>query len=295
MALSLGLLFVFSKLPFSWQRWIGRRLGGVMFRIMKRRRQITEVNLALCFPELGAKARTSMVREVFNNNAIGLFESAWAWWASDQRLEPCFEVRGLEHIAAAKAEGFGVLLTGGHYSSLDLGGRLMGMVTDYHLIYRPHNNALFQSVLSKGRLFCAGQIDNRNTRQAIRALRKGDTVWFAPDQDMGPKQSIYAPFFGIEAATVPSAAKLAKLGNAKVLMFGQQRLENGRYLITVEPALENFPSEDLAADTAKINLELERLIKMSPAQYMWAHRRFKTHPEGKNFRYSAEQRKKRLG
>jgi KDO2-lipid IV(A) lauroyltransferase len=60
---------------------------------------------------------------------------------------------------------------------------------------------------------------------------------------------------------------------------------SGRITVHLEPALEDFPSADTAADLARYNAFLERRIRAHPAQYWWLHRRFKTRPPGQPDRY----------
>lgn len=268
-------------LPMPLQYQLGRLLGRLLYKLVKKRRHVVQVNLAICFPEKSDAERTAMAIEVFENNAIGIFETAMAWWSKPSRFEQLCEIEGLEHIHQAQAEGQGVLLTGAHYSTLDLGGYLLGQSLTFDTVYRPHNNPLFDQFICKGRSRFVGKlIDNENSRAIVKELRSGGVVWFAPDQDMGPKQSVFVPFFNQTAATVPATSKLARLGKAKVMIFGQHRLPGGKgYKLTISPALEPFPTKDEVADTAKVNAQLEASIRKYPAQYMWVHRRFKTQPE----------------
>ena len=279
-------LRIICLLPMKFQYFLGRMLGRILHKVVKKRRHIVEINLSLCFPEKSELERKAMAVEVFENNAIGIFETAMAWWSKPERFTNICVVEGLEHIQEAKAEGHGILLTGAHYSTLDLGGFLLGQHLEFDTVYRPHNNPLFDKFICQGRSRFVGKlIDNENSRAIVKELRNGGIVWFAPDQDMGPKQSVYVPFFGVNAATVPATSKLARLGKAKVMIFGQYRLPNGGYKLTISPALDPFPTKDEETDTAQVNAMLESAIREFPTQYMWVHRRFKTHPERKGILY----------
>jgi KDO2-lipid IV(A) lauroyltransferase len=111
-------------------------------------------------------------------------------------------------------------------------------------------------------------------------------VWYAPDQDFGPKHSVYAPFFNVPAATITATSRFAKLNDSPILMFTHHRChDDSGYELELFPVIENFPSGDDVQDATRINQELEKGILKDPSQYMWVHRRFKTHPEGKNFLY----------
>ena len=87
------------------------------------------------------------------------------------------------------------------------------------------------------------------------------------------------PFYGMQAATVPSLSRFARLGRAKVVPV-VTRLTPGGYEIQVLPAWEDFPSDDVAADTALMNQRLQGYIDTMPEQYYWVHKRFKSRPDG---------------
>jgi KDO2-lipid IV(A) lauroyltransferase len=106
-------------------------------------------------------------------------------------------------------------------------------------------------------------------------------LWYAPDQDMGPQRSRFAPFFGVETATATGMLELARLGRARVVpMIPLKNPETGRVRVHVEAGFEPFPSGDDVADLSRYNAFLERHVRAAPAQYWWLHRRFKSAPDG---------------
>ena len=125
------------------------------------------------------------------------------------------------------------------------------------------------------------QIKELDTKGMLKVLRQGRAIWYAPDQDYGRKQSLFVPLFGIEAATVTATSKFARLGRALVVPFTQERLADGSgYRLVVHPPLADFPGESEEADCLRINQWVEQAVRACPEQYLWAHRRFKTRPEG---------------
>lgn len=284
--LLIGVLRLLMLLSQRWQYRLGRWLGMALYYLLPGRRHVAEVNLKLCFPELDAAARKAQVKAVFRHNGTGLLETAMTWWAPTDSFKSRSTVIGLEHLQQAQAAGRGVILLGGHYSALDMGGALVSPHASFECFYRPQNNALFDYWANRGRLrFADDMLPHDDMRNIVRRLRKGTVVWFAPDQDQGPTHSIYAPFFGVPAATVTSTARLAKMTGAAVVPLGFHRLADGQYEVEFRPALEGFPGGGDLEDAARINGELEQLIRKHPTQYMWVHRRFKTHPKGKNYLY----------
>jgi KDO2-lipid IV(A) lauroyltransferase len=98
---------------------------------------------------------------------------------------------------------------------------------------------------------------------------------------MRGRESVFVPFFGIPAHTITGTRDLARLGNAAIIPFKHRRKPDGTgYEIELLPALEDFPSDDPVADTARINAVIEALVRHAPDEYLWIHRRFKRRPEG---------------
>lgn len=280
--LGLGLLRLLIVLPLSWQRAIGRAAGLAVMALAPRRRQIAETNIRLALPELTEAERRRLVREHFAAAGIGVLEGGLAWWGSEKRLRPLADIEGLEHLQAALAAGRGVMVVGGHFTCLEMAGRLMAPLVPVHVLYRVHENPVFEYMLRRNRQRCyRGAIAREDMRGMLRVLRKGEIVWYAPDQNFGHKpHSVFAPFFGIPAATTTSTHRLAKVSGAAVVPVFFHRTAEGRYKIILLPALENFPTEDATADTTLINSLLERYVRMAPEQYFWMHRRYKDRPPG---------------
>ncbi len=283
----MGLLWLLNRLPWRWQIRTGRLLGRLLYHMSARRRHVTRTNIRLCFPELTREEQAQRVREVFANNGIGLFETAMAWWTPREKLRGHITFKGREHLDAALAQGKGVILLGAHFSTLDLGGLLFSEYYPVDAMYRRHNNPLMEKLITRGRLRYFGQaIERSDIRRVVRALRKNHIIWYAPDQDFGRKQSVYAPFFGVPAATITATTRMVKLNGSPILMLAQHRLpDDSGYELELFPVIEPFPTGDEEADATRINAEIERAIRKDPAQYMWVHRRFKTHPKGKGYLY----------
>lgn len=285
--IGLSILYLISFLPYSTQITLGKIIGNLMYRLFDKRRHITEVNIRLCFPDKTPKEQQQLVRNIFQNNAIGMLETSISWWRGDKFLSMPITLKGKQYLDSALAQNKGVILLGAHFSTLDLGGRLLARFYNVGAMYRKHNNPLMDYVIKQGREKHLDQtIERRNLRGVLKALRNNQVIWYAPDQDFGPKHSVYAPFFNIPAATITATSRLAKLNNSPILMFTHHRShDNSGYELELFPVLENFPSGNDVQDAARINQELEKGILKDPSQYMWVHRRFKTHPDGKNYLY----------
>ena len=282
--LGLGLLWLLTQLPYRALLVLGRALGLLMFCGAAKRRHIVTRNLELCFPELTSAQRKALVRDNFISMGIAFFEMAMSWWWPQKRLRRLLKVKGLEHLQAAQEQGQGVILMAIHFTTLEIGAALLGQRHTIDGMYRAHKNPVFDYVQRRGRErhnTDSQAIEREDVRGMLKVLRQGRAIWYAPVQDYGPKLSLFVPLFGIPAATVTATSKFAKLGRAQVIPMKQTRLPKGQgYLIELEPPLIDFPGESDEADCLRLNQWIEQAIREQPEQYLWAHRRFKTRPEG---------------
>lgn len=276
--LFIALLRVLVLLPFRAQLSVGRALGRLMRLFARRRRIITSLNLQFCFPELDATARADLVRTHFEALGIAMLEVAMCWWGDAARLRPLVRVEGLEHLERARAQGKGVLLLSAHFTTLEIGGRLLGLFTPFHPMYRPNRNPVIESVM-RGRREAQFEraISMHDVRLLLRTLKEGLPVWYAPDQGFLGKGRLMVPFFGVPAPTNPATSRIARASGAPVLPFFVHRLPGAQgYRLEFQPPLSDFPSDDVTADCLRINQLIEREVRKSPEQYLWAHNRFKT-------------------
>lgn len=287
-----GLLWLLAQLPWALQRRLGAGLGLLAWRLIPMRRRDTDTNIALCFPELDAGARATMVREIFRQNGIGVLETANAWFRDPAYYRDRIHFEGLEHLRAMQERGRGILLLGAHYSLLDLGAAMASLHFRVDTVYRPQKNAVLEYMMTSRRLrHHEWAISHRDTRLLLKALKAGHIVWYTPDQDFGAKHSVFAPFFGVPAATITTPARLAQVNDAAVMCIHFCRDgDDERYRFLITPPLADYPSHDDVADATRINQMLEALIRRDPTQYLWSHRRFKTRPPGEAAPYETKKK-----
>ena len=254
---------------------------------MERRPVWAAVNLRLCFPGQSEDERRRLLKAHFDALGKGVVETALAWWGRSAPLQDRVRVVGLQHLQAARATGRGVILLSAHFTTLELGGRLLALQTPFHVLYRQHKNPLFEAVMQRARRRRFERaIARDDTRALLASLKAGMPVWYAPDQNHAGPQAVFVPFFGVPASTLTATARLARLSGAPVVPFFQARLPGSAgYLLVLCPALEDFPGADIEQDTARINQLLESVIREIPEQYLWVHRRFKTRPAGDPYPY----------
>lgn len=283
--LGFGVLWLVIQLPFSWLRKIGCIFGRLMYYFAVPRRKIIIRNLGLCFPQLSKDELITITKNNFAAMGSAFFEMAISWWWPKSKFTQLIrKVEGLTYLEAEHAAGNGVLLMSLHFTTLEIGAALLSTIYPMNGMYRQHKNALFDYIQRAGRETYNAQgeaIERDDIKMMLKVLRQGGTIWYAPDQDYGRKQSIFVPLFGIEAATVTATSKFARLGKAKVIPFVQKPAADGRgYELYIYPPLDNFPSGSDQLDCLRINEWVEKCIKEQMDQYLWAHRRFKTRPIG---------------
>ena len=279
--IGVGLFWLVGQLPWNFLLATGRGLGHLAWRLAKRRSHIARTNIRLCFPELTPEEQENLARRSVVSTGEAILEMAGSFSNHRIDLDKRLVIKGMEHIERARADGKGVLLLGMHFNSLDVGSRLLGYLMDFYAVYRPNDNLVIDRLINQGRgNYLKGNVPRSDIRQMIRLLRNGEVLWYAPDQDYGIAHAVFVPFFGIPAATITATSRIARMGKARVIPTAHYRLPGGRYQIEFGPPLENFPSGDDEADTARINQTIEHYVRKHPEQYLWVHKRFKHQPDG---------------
>lgn len=271
-----------ARLPQPLLLGLGRLLAWLLWPLLRSRRRIAAINIALCFPALDAGAQRRLLRESMDNTIIGLLETLRAWHAPARQLAGAAEIEGLPHLRAALDGGQGVLLLCGHFTHVELAIRLLreALGQPVSVMARPHNSPCLEGWFNGARRAAFGPIvGKKDVRGLMRALKDGQPVVYAADQNFN-YQHAFVPFFGVPAATLTATPDLVRRSGAQLLPFWFRRDEEGRYRIRIGPAWPGWPSGDAFRDAAHYMQELEQAVRESPGQYLWAHRRFKTRPPG---------------
>jgi len=265
-----------ETLPYPAQRRVGAALGGIIRHLPLAYVRIARRNLELCMPELSAREREDLIVRHFHSLGMALCETANTWWSGNRRVQALAEVRGLEHLQAALAKGRGAIMIGGHFTTIEIATRILGTVVPLNVLYRPTKNQLLSETMVTGIARNGKPIAHDDIRTMVRALKKNEAVWYAPDQSYRNKGAAMVNFFGIPAATTTATSRLARISGAAVLTYFPERLPgNAGYRVIIGPALENFPGTDPVDDAERFNRLLEAQIRRVPEQYLWMHRRFK--------------------
>jgi len=282
--LALALIWAMHFLPLRLLAVLGRGLGSLAYVVVRPRRKVCLVNLARCFPELDERSRARIAREHFRLLGRFVLEHGILWYGSRERFTRLVRYENLEVFESLR--GRPLILVAPHFLGLDMGGVRISADLPIASMYQKQKNALLDAVIRDGRTRFTPPPAHLFSRQdgirpVARLVKAGVPFYYLPDLDFGPADSIFVPFFGIPTATITGVARLARLAGAVVVPVVTRMLPgDGGYRVRFYPPMENFPSDDVAADTTRINAFIEARVLELPEQYYWVHKRFKTRPPG---------------
>ncbi len=278
--ITIGFLSLFCLFPLKARWAFGETLGILGFIVARKRRRIVRENIRACFPNLTEKELAERVFKNFKSSGIAILETFEAWFFPKRDFESLVKFEGLELLESAKNKGRGVILLGVHLCALDLCGAALSRKIPFHVMYKRNRNLLINTIMTQGReQNFESTVERRNIRDVIKILKSGSILWYGPDQDYGNKHSIFAPFFGVPAATITATSRIAHSTKAQLIFMSQYRdREKGKYLVKLERISSAFPSNDMLVDCKLVNKKIEEAILFAPEQYWWLHRRFKTRP-----------------
>lgn len=278
--LGMGILYLVSWLPLSWQFVLGEGIGRLLAKVAKKRVAIAERNLALCFPDMPEAQRQTLVKDNIRYTGIALLETGMGWWWPDWRVRREWVVEGYEHVEAIQAQGKAVLGMAIHNLCVDFAARVVGLQKPSVAFYRRHDNPVIELLQYRGRSRSNKyMIHKRNVKGMIRAIKNGEVCFYLPDQDYGAHLAEFVPFFAVqETATTKGTLIFAKQKNCESVFVSAFR-RDGKYVLKFHPGLPGFPSEDAHEDLTRLNQQVEKMVLEAPAQYLWMHKRFKTRPD----------------
>ena len=281
--LAIIFLFFIMFLPVAAQDALANKMGDLFRNINKKRRRIARTNINLCFPELNEEEKKELIRRNFRHQARSILYYGLLWWAPKFMLSKRIVFRGQENIELSLKNKRSVIFMAAHSLGLEAAVSAATMSYPSSGPFNPMKNKLVDWFVAKGRARHGGILYTREAglRPIIKDVRAGCTMFYLPDEDLGESRSIFAPFFGVQKASVPVLGRLAKSCKADVLpCMACYDEEKHQYVIHVLPAIKDFPRGDDYADAVAMNQALEQIIRLCPAQYFWTMKLFKTRPEG---------------
>jgi KDO2-lipid IV(A) lauroyltransferase len=294
-ALGFALLRMLSWFPLPVLSLLGYGAGMLFYVLHAPRRRIVRANIQRCFPELSPSEQGRLVRRHFRCFGQTVFDLPVAWWGSRRRLVRLVRLRDVHHLANARAAGRNVILLVPHFVGLEMGGIRLSIDTPVLDVFRHPKNKVLRWIMERRRTRFGAVIveHNKPMTTLVRTLKGGTPFYYLPDQNAPRRQAVFAPFFGVSAATFPTLSRLARMADAVVIPCSTYQRSWGRgYEIVFSAPLDNFPSDDVLADVTRMNAQVERAVRLHPEQYFWVHRRFKTRPKGEPKLYAKDKKEK---
>jgi KDO2-lipid IV(A) lauroyltransferase len=279
--IALHLIAATAVLPLTWVRLLGKWLGWFLYAVVGSRRRVVRINLKLCFPDWSDARIESATQAIFIHFAQAWLDRGWLWHGSERVIRSRLQLVGdLEALQGNEP----TVLFAPHFVGLDAGWTALTLMVQrrFSTIYTDQANKISDAWILRGRRrFGNGQLFGRieGVKPILQGLKAGNPLYLLPDMNFGPDESVFVPFYGVPAATVPSLSRFAKLTRAKVVPV-ISKMTAGGYVIDVLPAWTDFPTADQSADTALMNARLQTYINAMPTQYYWVHKRFKDQPPG---------------
>ena len=246
---------------------------GVLAYWLGIRRSVALEGLARAFPEKTGEERRRIARAAYAQLGRGLMEL----------VGPPPEVRfpEWEVLTSAKAQGRGVLCAIGHYGNFELLARAMSARGERVTIVGRRLRGRFNRWLVERRGI-ATLPDRASSTQAVAALRRGEILGIAVDQNMRPSRGVFVDFFGTPACTTPAAAVYALRAGAPVITVLPVRQPDGSHVVHMRgPYTTTGRGHGAVLDlTRQLTRAIEEAVREHPDHWFWVHRRWKTRPPG---------------
>lgn len=281
--LVIGVLVIFGVMP-AWLRDpIARLLAKGVNKVAKKPIGIARANLTACFPEKSADEIEQLVDANVQQFVLVLLSQGELLVRSKAHLRRRVNVAGFEHVREAQAAGQPVIFIMPHVWPIDYAGLRLNLDLPMVTMAKAHKNVLFNWFSNRIRSSAGGHVYMREAgiRALLAELKRNNSFFYLPDEDLGPDQSVFTPFLGTVKATLPVVGRLAHAGNAQVLpvKIGYDQ-EKKRFELTVMPAIAPADMLGKENEALALNKAVEQVILAYPEQYMWFLRLLKTRPEG---------------
>lgn len=275
-----------QALPLELCEKIANVLATSAGRVLRIRGRVVEENLRIAFPDMSSEERDTIIWQMWQHLILMIMEIA-------QTPRKVHETNWKEHSHIVNQEQFvRTLLSGrplvvisGHFGNFELGGYLMGLFGfPTYTVAREFDNKYLDRFINdfRGR---TGQymLPKKGSGADIqKVMERGGILTLLGDQHAGQRQC-WVNFFG-KLASTHKAVSVFSLGNRAPTMVSYARRLNGVLHYEVGPEAICDPCEpNFALGTVPLLAQwytdhLEHLIRRSPGQYWWLHRRWKGEP-----------------
>ena len=294
MLMKLGFIFLYlvQLLPLCAIHALAKCVGWLSYYAVAPRRRIGLINLRHCFPDWTEQQRRKVLRDHFYHMAMLLLEYGLYWYGDAKRLKSMVRYQDKYYLDEALSAGEKVILLYPHFTAFEAAVYALNQDVPLISVYSHQKNKQLDEQILEGRhrynnVFLIGRTEG--LRAIIKRIKTSNAPFlYLPDQDFGRRESIFVNFFDIPTATITGLSRIAALTKAKVIPAIPTREADGTVTLRFYPSWEQFPSEDVVADTQRMNDFIQARVCEQPAQYYWLHKRFKTRPKGEASFYQRE-------
>ena len=283
----LAVFLVLTLLPMSVIDWAGCRLGNFAAAKNKKRFSIVSTNLSLCYPDKSPDEIEQMVFKNFQAQFRSLLHYFILWWRPEFMVRKKIHTTGFEQISQYQQQGKNIIILLIHNVGLEFAAAAISMDHPANAPYKKLRNDVMDWMIANGRLRFGKHFGSKlftredGLKPLIRETRKGKVLIYLADEDLGEEHSVFAPFYGVQKATIPVLGRLAKSCDAVVLPCAScYEHETGRYIIKLLPKIDGLHGDANETDAAHMNKAIESAVEQCPLQYLWTLRYFQTRPEG---------------
>jgi KDO2-lipid IV(A) lauroyltransferase len=279
------ILYLCAYLPLPLLHALGLCIGWGLILTQNRSRHTSEINIALCFPEMSTYEQGRLVRSSLLETGKTILETSALWIRSGENaLRLIKSVEGSELVDKAIEGGKGVILATPHLGAWEGAGLYCARQYDITCLYRPLKISGLEHLVNHARSRMGGNYvpaDARGIRTLYKTLERGDAIAMLPDQEPQKGTGMFAPFFGTPAYSMVLLGRLAAKTGAPVIFTWCERLSLGRgYRLHFRQPPAAIGSDNLTEAVIATNQAVEECVRECPAQYQWSYRRFRTRPDG---------------
>jgi KDO2-lipid IV(A) lauroyltransferase len=266
------------------------RIAGLLYRVDRRHRAIAMENLRHAFGDEYSEAqRDRIVRAVYRHFCRMLMEMlhiprkldllTWRRWIT---------LNGHEPVLDRLLRGGPVIMLTGHFGNWEMAGYVFGVMGfPPNSVARALDNPYLDGFLRRFRERTGQRLIAKKGGydDMLEVLRSGGVLSFLADQDAG-ERGMFVDFFGRPASTHKAIALLAIEYQAPIVVGYARRLgDRFRYEVgcpdIIDPADWADQPDPVRYITQRYTTALERLVRESPEQYLWLHRRWKHQPRAR--------------
>jgi KDO2-lipid IV(A) lauroyltransferase len=274
------LLFdLMARLPLRVLHFMGAMLGWATYLLSGKYSARMRENLAL----FGQGQAAADMRKVLNacvaETGKSITELPWVWRRPvSEVLGNVRHCYGREYFDAARQSGKGLIVLTPHLGCFEIIGLYVAAEMPMTCMYSTPKRAWMDEVIrggrQRGQMYLA-RADIGGVRTLLKALKRGEAIGLLPDQVPAHGEGEWVDYFGRPAYTMTLAGRLRDASGASMLLsYVVRRPRGDGYDLYFSPL-------EIVADipvTRQINAALEKIIRTSPAQYLWSYNRYKVLP-----------------